>query len=510
MDTTPPEPRHRWAAPSPASPRPTSAKRPDCLVKAVDVEVGAGASQVAALLVDETLRDPGAVEVGRQGGSRWAIGLQEAAAADGRPGLPIGPDSVFVVTGAAGSIVSAIISDLAAASGGTFHLLDLVPEPDPANPDLDRFLTDREGLKRNLFQRIKDRGERATPALVEREMAKLERARAAVDAMASIRMAGGEAVYHSVDLRDPAAVALVIEAVRQGNGRIDVLLHAAGVEISRSLPDKSDEEYDLVFDVKCDGWFNLLAAIGDMTLGATVCFSSVAGRFGNGGQTDYSAANDLLCKTTSSLRTTRPGTRAIAVDWTAWAGIGMASRGSIPQMMELAGIDMLSPQAGIPWIRRELVAGGGRGEVVVGQRLGILTEEVDQDDGLERAALAAVATGPMVGDIVTMGVWHPLTVRTVLDPTEQGFLDHHRIDGTAVLPGVMGVEAFAEVAQVATPGWRVEAVEDVAFLAPFKFYRDQPRQMTVEATFLPGDGDEVVADCRLLGTRVVLTRPSSR
>ena len=44
--------------------------------------------------------------------------------------------SVFVVTGAAGSIVSAITADLASASGGTFHLLDLTPEPDRADPDI--------------------------------------------------------------------------------------------------------------------------------------------------------------------------------------------------------------------------------------------------------------------------------------------------------------------------------------------------------------------------------------
>ena len=37
-------------------------------------------------------------------------------------------NSVFVITGAAGSIVSAITADLAAASGGTFYLLDLGAE----------------------------------------------------------------------------------------------------------------------------------------------------------------------------------------------------------------------------------------------------------------------------------------------------------------------------------------------------------------------------------------------
>jgi NAD(P)-dependent dehydrogenase (short-subunit alcohol dehydrogenase family) len=50
--------------------------------------------------------------------------------------LELDSDTVVLVTGAAGSIVSAITADLARASGGTFHLLDLVPEPDPDDADL--------------------------------------------------------------------------------------------------------------------------------------------------------------------------------------------------------------------------------------------------------------------------------------------------------------------------------------------------------------------------------------
>ena len=104
------------------------------------------------------------------------------------------------------------------------------------------------------------------------------------------------------------------------------------------------------------------------------------------GQTDYSAANDLLCKITSNFRTTRPATRGIAIDWTAWGGIGMATRGSIPKVMESAGIDMLPPEAGIPVIRRELTAGGTRGEIVVGQRLGALLNEWDATGGWTRGS----------------------------------------------------------------------------------------------------------------------------
>ena len=257
----------------------------------------------------------------------------------------------------------------------------------------------------------------------------------------------------------------------------------------------------MVFDVKSDGFFHLLHAIGDMPLGATVAFSSIAGRFGNAGQTDYSAANDLLCKITSSFRTTRPATRGIVIDWTAWGGIGMATRGSIPKVMEVAGIDMLPPEAGIPLIRRELTAGATRGEIVIGQRLGILLGELDATGGLDTVTTNSLsANGPMVGKVVALTVSDGFTIETNLDPHEQPFLHDHQIDGTPVLPGVMGIEAFAEAAQCLLPGWRVEAMEDVNFLAPFKFYRGEPRRVQVETRIHP-HGEDLLAECKLIGHR---------
>jgi hypothetical protein len=290
-------------------------------------------------------------------------------------------------------------------------------------------------------------------------------------------------------------------AIRAAGPKVDILLHAGGLEISRLLPDKSQDEFDLVFDVKADGWFHLLHALGDTPIGAALVFSSIAGRFGNGGQTDYSAANDLLCKSVSSFRSTRPETRGIAVDWTAWEGIGMASRGSIPKMMAMAGIDMLPPTIGIPVIRREITAGGTGCEIVVAGALGVM---LDTPGSPSEPSLAAGA-GPMVGQV---GVANDgeLVVATDLDPTEQPFLDDHRIEGTPVLPGVMGIEAFAEAAHVLAPGWNVAAVEDVEFLAPFKWYRDEPRRVEIHVRAVP-DGDNIVATCRLDGRRSLPGQP---
>ena len=470
-------------------------ERPDALVKAVDFPAGSTTTDVAELLVAETLRDPGCVEVGHADGQRWGVGLAPQAFppqdAPAEGAMSLGPDSTVLVTGAAGSIVAAITADLARASGATFHLLDLTPEPDPADPDLKQYVEDRDAFKSVLAARIKERGGRPTPVAIEKELARFERLTAALTGIDAVREAGGTVHYHSVDLTDADAVREAVARVRETTDRIDLLVHAAGVEVSRALPDKEAREYDVVHDVKADGWFNLLNAAGDLPIGATVVFSSVAGRFGNAGQTDYSAANDLLCKITSSFRRTRPDTRGIAVDWTAWGGIGMATRGSIPKIMEMAGVEMLPPEAGVAWIRRELTGHPFRGEVVVAGELGRMAEGYHPTGGVDLAAVNAVR-GALGGEVVEANLLEGLVVRTTLDPTEQPFLNDHRIDGTPVLPGVMGMEAFAEVARLLVPDHYVVALEDVDFLTPVKFYRNEPRTLTVTARIQP-DGADLVA-----------------
>ncbi len=95
-----------------------------------------------------------------------------------------------------------------------------------------------------------------------------------------------------------------------------------------------------------------------------------------------------------------------------------------------------------------------------------------------------------------------ITMETTLDPKVQPFLYDHRIDGTPVLPGVMGIEAFAEAALCVHPGWHIEAIEEVYFLAPFKFYKDEPRTVIINAVIRP-EGDKLMADCRLIGRRIL-------
>ncbi|MBN2574153.1 MAG: SDR family NAD(P)-dependent oxidoreductase, partial [Deltaproteobacteria bacterium] len=466
-------------------------ERPAALVKVVDFTENASGADVARALLDEAERDPGAVEIGYRDGLRTTVALQAMAGVPGdvKASVQLGEDSVFAVTGGAGAITVAIVRDLAAASRGTFYLLDArqMP-PDSERPLLELVGRDREAAKRAVFERLKADKGRATPAQVEEKLFDLERQAGILEALRSVQEAGGRAFYRQVDVLDGSAVRTVVEAIRKESGKLDVILHAAGLERSRSLDRKPVEEFDLVFRVKADGLFNLMAATRDLEVKAMVVFSSVAGRFGNAGQADYSAGNDFMCKTMSWWAAGRPQALGIALDWTAWGGIGMATRGGIPDIMKRAGIDMLDPAEGLPVIRHTLRAGYS-GEAVVGRRLGILLAPFDPDGGLDpegRLTAASKAKSlPLPFTRVSHHLHDGLVAEVKLDPKVEPFLSDHAIEGTPVLPGVMGLETFAEAAWLLVPTHHVVALEEVRFLAPMKYYRNEARPVIVRARALP-------------------------
>jgi hypothetical protein len=305
--------------------------------------------------------------------------------------------------------------------------------------------------------------------------------------------------------------------VRDSEGRIDVFLHAAGLERSRKLSSKPFEEFHQVVSVKADGFFNLykaMQAAGKLPR-AMLFFCSIAGRFGNSGQTDYASANDLLCKVASAMRSQHPEIKTQTIDWSAWAGVGMASRGNIPELMKMAGIDMVDAREAAPLVRAELTTGSG--EAVLAGTLGILLEPLSPHGGadLARADEALRAGKPihsMLSHIAEYDLNRGLVLEAELDPQAQPFLRDHAMNGTPVLPGVMGIEGFSVAARhigsvLATDkgGLEVSRLENIQFLTPFKFYRNQPRRISWYAMALR-EADGLVVYVSLESDRVLATQ----
>ncbi|RLB55854.1 MAG: hypothetical protein DRI34_09985, partial [Deltaproteobacteria bacterium] len=464
----------------------------DVLCKVIDLPVDADPEYCAATLLEEAERDGGVVEVTRLGIRRWGVGLTQLQplppeqAQAGSGGLDR-PDPVVLITGGAGDITGRIARDLAENLKGSYYLADLMPEPAADDPDIKLLAEDRTALQRTILTRLRASNEKVTPVMVEHELNLVERRAAALRNLQALRECGAQASQVQLDVTDPAAVERVIGEIVSRHGRLDYILHAAGLERSQSLGRKRPETFDLVFDVKVQGLHALLRATRNVDLRGLMLFGSVAGRFGNAGQTDYAAANDLFSKCAAYLRAARPGLQAFVLAYSGWDGAGMATRGSIPQQLAAAGINLIPLEEGASSVRRAL-ASGIRGEVVVARSLGVLHQGLCAP-GVDLAVLEQRLQQnperfPLLGRPLDWTLVDGLRLEVEFDPHREKFLDDHRIDGVAVLPGVMAVETFAEAALLMRPDLEVVAIEDLVFEAPLKFYRDETRRALVR--MVPG------------------------
>lgn len=471
-------------------------ERESLLVKVVDFNQNEKPAAVATKLLDETLFDPAVVEVGYDDNQRFTVILRDEERKSDLGG-ELAEGSVFLVSGGTGGITAPILEDLARTTKGHFYLLAQTQLPERDNPKLALLENDPEELKFSMLQHLSKTGRKATPAIINKEIATLERAAATLKTMGVIQSLGGKATYLVCDVTNAEAVNQVVKQVIKSEKRIDVLIHAAGIEKSRKLDSKTEDEFRQIVGVKATGFFNLFKALqqNKKMPKVIVNFSSVAGRFGNAGQTDYSAANDLLSRLNSNFKQLYPEIQMITIDWGAWAEVGMASRGYIPEIMRRAGIDMLNPADAAAWVREELEA-GSRGEVVVAGALGILESQEDPNGGLDIEKANQVLTSgrpihQMLSRATGFHLQEGLLLEAELDPSQEAFLRDHSLNGIPLLPGVMGIEGFSIAAQHvaltlgnAKDGFRVDRLENIHFLTPFKFYRNEARKIAWKAQVL--------------------------
>jgi len=113
-----------------------------------------------------------------------------------------------------------------------------------------------------------------------------------------------EASYHRCDVTDQHQVSRVLEQVVSRYGRIDGIIHGAGMIRDSFMELMSAPDFTDVMDVKLLGGWNLYRHSLPHGLRFIVGLSSVVAVTGNMGQVNYCAANRALA---AFLRTLSPG-----------------------------------------------------------------------------------------------------------------------------------------------------------------------------------------------------------
>ncbi len=99
---------------------------------------------------------------------------------------------------------------------------------------------------------------------------------------------------HAVDVTHRVAVDMMVAAVLERHGRIDVLVNNAGITKDARLVKMTLEQFDAVIDVNLRGVFHCSQAVAGTMIeqgaGVILNASSVVGIYGNFGQTNYAAS----------------------------------------------------------------------------------------------------------------------------------------------------------------------------------------------------------------------------
>jgi NAD(P)-dependent dehydrogenase (short-subunit alcohol dehydrogenase family) len=175
--------------------------------------------------------------------------------------------------------------------------------------------------------------------------------------------AGARVEYHQVDVRDDAAFGALIDGIYRTHGRLDAVIHGAGVIEDRLLKDKTPDSFDRVVHTKTDSAFTLVRKLRPESLKLLVFMSSVSASFGNRGQADYGAANGVL-NSIAAMIAPRWLARVCAINWGPWDKTGMVTE-EVKRQFATRGIQVISLAAGVEALAREITAEDSSDPVVV-------------------------------------------------------------------------------------------------------------------------------------------------
>jgi NAD(P)-dependent dehydrogenase (short-subunit alcohol dehydrogenase family) len=393
--------------------------------------------------------------------------LQPAPALSYEKKLELSKDSVVVITGGSGGMASAIAKTLAKRTQAKIVLLGTTS----LVTDLSPFVADPTHFKSVLLQRMrKEQGKEIRPVELEREYKRYQTSFHIQTLLQEIRSSQGEAIYLTTDTSMYSSLKESLAEIKNRFGKIDVIIHAAGRDVSGQLKNRKSETFRSVFHGKALGAYHITRLAEAVGAQCIVHFASVAGLFGNKGQIDYCAANDFLNHLVSAKNQNPLSTlRQISINWSAVDEVGMAAKSGVKEILTSAGVDFIPISRAVDFCLSEIEYGES-GAIIVAGKMDVFTKPPTTSLPVSIQAWSDIQKHyPLIDRVVEQNT-ESMRLQRTLNLSEDLFLEDHKIDGVAYLPGVMGMEMMAEAFHLFTDGQEVRRFSQVEFRSPIKIY----------------------------------------
>jgi len=376
-------------------------------------------------------------------------------------------DSVFLVSGGAKGVTATCVKEIAKTFGCKFILLGRSSN-DFEIPAFAKNEENEGALKRLIMTDLKEKGEAPSLPKVKstyNQIISKKEIQGTLDALANY---GSEAVYLKGDVTNAASFKNELAKITEQLGTITGVIHGAGRLADKYIQDKTEQDFDNVLSVKLDGLLSLLQSVDIHHLDHLMLFSSVAGFYGNVGQTDYAIANEILSSAAHLFKTNHPNTHVSAINWGAWDG-GMVSE-ALKKQFEAAGVSLVNSEGGAAMCVNELSgAYFNEPQVVIG--------------GTLPAGISHISD-----DLQTHTIQRTFTLK------DNQFLYHHVIQGNAVLPVVNAGGWMSQSCEKLFPDFQVFTVENMQLFKGIVFddKKDKPRTYTLALKELEKSADKII------------------
>ncbi|MDO9105380.1 MAG: amino acid adenylation domain-containing protein [Methylovulum sp.] len=216
---------------------------------------------------------------------------------------------------------------------------------------------------------------------------------------------GARVEYRQADVGLAGEIDAVVRDMVATFGRIDGILHGAGILRDNLLANKTVAEFHAVFAPKVAGTVNLDNATQQLDLDFFVLFSSVAGALGSAGQADYAAANAFMdayaaYRNGLVVAKQRHGL-TLAVNWPLWQAGGMRMDAANEAMMKTGtGMVAMQTHTGLRALQHMLASGLPQVMVMEGVVSRMKQQLLTRPKRQERASVALGASAGELGALV--------------------------------------------------------------------------------------------------------------
>jgi len=317
----------------------------------------------------------------------------------------------------------------------------------------------------------------ASVPLPSEEKTSSQRTSEIAQTLSDLRSAGIETTYYTCDVTDLKKVRAVMGEVIKRYGRIDGIIHGAGVLRDGFLSQTTPDDLSMVTDVKFLGAWNLFSAAEKTGLKFFVGLSSVAAIQGNPGQTNYAAANRMMSALIRYLRRKNTAIQFKALMLPAIEGTGMAEDTEVRELLKQKGVGYIHVDELAELFCRELFVAPIDDDWVMFMRNlpSVKTAQINDTinpltEGILTGGTVSFSceTLPMIEEISSMDIrlGQMEATRSFSLENDLWITDHKPLNFIKypIVSAVMALETFMEAARALYPHLQVRGILQMRFM----------------------------------------------